>query len=83
MHGFRKKPELARQLLDAGIDLSMRAEHIERYPDIPRERIHTETDAPDTSLPDIKINRAILFTLNSTALFFYRGLFTVMVSYFT
>ncbi len=55
MHGFRKKPELARQLLDAGIDLSMRAEHIERYPDIPRERIHTETDAPDTSLPDIKL----------------------------
>ncbi len=54
VHGFRKKPELARQLLDAGIDLSMRAEHIERYPDIPRERIHTETDAPDTSLPDIK-----------------------------
>ena len=50
VHGFRKKPELARQLLDAGIDLSMHAEHIERYPDIPRERIHTETDAPDTSL---------------------------------
>lgn len=48
VHGFRGKPALARQLLDAGLDLSfgpLRNE--ESYALTPPERRHDETDASD------------------------------------
>lgn len=51
VHGFNRNETLARQLLDAGIDLSMPAERLDspRYAALPKERLHTETDSPDTT----------------------------------
>ena len=46
VHGFRGKPALARQLLDAGIDLSFGAQfNLESYSLTPPERRHRESDA--------------------------------------
>ena len=46
VHGFRGKPALARQLLDAGIDLSFGAQYNpESYSLTPPERRHRESDA--------------------------------------
>lgn len=52
VHGFNRNETLARQLLDAGIDLSMPAERLgsSRYADLPAQRLHTETDSPDTAI---------------------------------
>lgn len=49
VHGFNRNETLARQLLDAGIDLSMPAERIKspRYATLPPTRLHTETDSPN------------------------------------
>lgn len=45
IHGFRGKPELARQLLDAGIDLSFgRLYNPETFASIPSHRRYHETD---------------------------------------
>lgn len=45
VHGFRGKPELARQLLDAGIDLSFGGKYnIESFDITPPTRRYTETD---------------------------------------
>ncbi len=47
VHGFRGKPALARQLLDAGIDLSFGPCHnAESYALTPPNRRHDETDSP-------------------------------------
>lgn len=48
VHGFRGKPELARQLLKAGIDISLGERHHPLLPGdiIPPERLHRESDAP-------------------------------------
>ena len=46
IHGFRGKPALAQQLLDAGFDLSFGTRYNEVSYDItPPERRHRETDA--------------------------------------
>ena len=46
IHGFRGKPALARQLLDAGFDLSFGPQHNdESYALTPPNRRHDETDA--------------------------------------
>jgi len=47
VHGFNRNAILGRQLLEAGIDLSMPAErrHSPRYATLPAHRIHTETDS--------------------------------------
>lgn len=45
VHGFRGKPSLAKQLLDAGIDLSFgKYYHAESWAMTPPERRHRETD---------------------------------------
>lgn len=45
VHGFRGNPTLARQLLDAGIDLSINPRHTVTLPaDTPSHRIHHESD---------------------------------------
>lgn len=47
LHGFRGKPALARQLLDAGIDISLGVKHHPDLPGeiIPTERLYRESDA--------------------------------------
>lgn len=45
MHGFRRNVELARQLLAAGIDISVKEADLPRYASLPRDRVHVETDA--------------------------------------
>ncbi len=47
VHGFRGKPELARQLLAAGIDISLGEKHHPELPGdvIPPERLYRESDA--------------------------------------
>ena len=46
VHGFRGKPELARQLLDAGIDISLGLRHHHELPGdvVPPSRLYRETD---------------------------------------
>lgn len=45
IHGFRKGPELARQLLDAGFSLSLgKRYHSEVLKIIPQDRLYYETD---------------------------------------
>lgn len=45
VHGYRKGPELARQLLDAGLSLSLGAHHHPAIPSlVPPERLYFETD---------------------------------------
>lgn len=50
VHGFNRNEALARQLLDAGIDLSMPAERLNspRYASLPPTRLHPETDSPNS-----------------------------------
>lgn len=48
VHGFNRNVVLARQLLDAGLDLSMPQTRLNKYAGLPSDRLHTETDAPDT-----------------------------------
>lgn len=46
IHGFRGKPQLARQLLDAGFDISLGLKYNPDTPAvIPPDRLHRETDA--------------------------------------
>ena len=46
IHGFRGKPQLARQLLDAGFDISLGVRfNPEAEAIIPPERLHRETDS--------------------------------------
>lgn len=45
VHGFRKGPELARQLLDAGLSISIGTHYNPQIPDlVPPERLYHETD---------------------------------------
>lgn len=47
VHGFRGRPALARQLLDAGMDLSFgRRYNADSFALVPPERRHIETDSP-------------------------------------
>lgn len=53
VHGFRGRPALARQLLDAGLDLSFgRLRNAESFALTPPERRHCETDDETTPSPD-------------------------------
>ena len=45
IHGFRRKPELARQLIDAGFDISIGTKHNIGVPAaVPAGRLFHETD---------------------------------------
>ncbi len=65
IHGFRSKPELARQLLDNGFDLSL-GEHFNAATAaiIPADRLHFETD--ESSLPISEIAHRILAARQGT-----------------
>lgn len=64
IHGFRGKPELARQLLDHGFDLSL-GEHFNPATAaiIPDDRLHFETD--ESTLPISEIASRILAARHS------------------
>lgn len=55
IHGFRGKPQLARQLLDAGFDISLGPRFNPATAAIvPADRLHIETDDSDTSIADVR-----------------------------
>ncbi len=55
VHGFRGKPQLARQLLDAGLDISF-GQHFNAgsYALVPQDRRHIETDDSPLTITQIR-----------------------------